>query len=715
MRIVDLFCRMAAPFQSSRLTFGPFEVNVRDGELLKGGLRLRLSGQPFQILLILLTHPGEVVTREQLRDQVWGEQTFVDFEHGLNAAINKIRRTLSESAERPRYIETVPGRGYRFIGVVAPVLDPVEPAVVLRRSRSPYLVPILASVALALVAAGNWWGRRPGPEKPARVTELRQVTSSAAADLGPCFSPDGSQIAFSSDRTGHSEIYIRSLAAGSLERQVTSDGADNVDPAWSPDGQELAYVSKANSGIAVIPVSGGSSRRLTDSGYTPQWSPDGLTLVYVTADGLRLVTRDGILREPLTHWRSPPGDQKSPKWLPDGHHVVFTSAAPSKAEPWMVDTVTRKFQRIPIAADSVLFPSFSADGRFLYYVTAQEQGAAPVSDPVGVWRARIDSEGRPQKPELLIPSAGVNPRDLAVSRDGSWIAVSQVRRESSLWTVPLDGSGLPAGEPKPLIRDSSVRISEPAFSADGSMLAYASVQQGSDWTVYIAKPDGSSSHPVTPSGQSSQFASWFGNESFGYLAQRNGKKEYWISPVHGPPKVLDVQLELGPFTVAAVSRQGTALAIHAGNSSVGVHLKLVDLRTGASRDLTPPGRWIIFPAWSPDGRWVSAAEGLPDSATRVVINVETGAIQTVVTGVPPSSPFYPSDWAPDNDRIVFTNVHAGISNIYWVSRSTGRVQQVTHFDSASRFVSNPAWSPQDNQIVFEHQDAAANIYVAQLR
>ena len=288
MRIVDLFCRMAAPFQSSRLTFGPFEVNVRDGELLKGGLRLRLSGQPFQILLILLTHPGEVVTREQLRDQVWGEQTFVDFEHGLNAAINKIRRTLSESAERPRYIETVPGRGYRFIGVVAPVLNPVEPAVVLRRSRSPYLVPILASVALALVAAGNWWGRRPGPEKPARVTELRQVTSSAAADLGPCFSPDGSQIAFSSDRTGHSEIYIRSLAAGSLERQVTSDGADNVDPAWSPDGQELAYVSKANSGIAVIPVSGGSSRRLTDSGYTPQWSPDGLTLVYVTADGLQI-------------------------------------------------------------------------------------------------------------------------------------------------------------------------------------------------------------------------------------------------------------------------------------------------------------------------------------------------------------------------------------------------------------------------------------------
>src|SRR5580700_5082490 len=169
MRIVDLFCRMAAPSQSSRLTFGPFEVNVRDGELLKGGLRLRLSGQPFQILLILLTRPGEVVTREQLRDQVWGEQTFVDFEHGLNAAINKIRRTLSESAEKPRYIETVPGRGYRFIGVVGPVLAPVEPVAAPRRSRSPHLVPILAGVALAVIAAGTWWWRRPVPEKSARM------------------------------------------------------------------------------------------------------------------------------------------------------------------------------------------------------------------------------------------------------------------------------------------------------------------------------------------------------------------------------------------------------------------------------------------------------------------------------------------------------------------------------------------------------------------
>jgi cholera toxin transcriptional activator len=82
---------------ASRLTFGPFEVNVSTGELLKGGTRVRLPGQPFAILLLMLQCPGEVVTREQLRERIWSEGTFVDFEHGLNAAMNKLRRALGAS------------------------------------------------------------------------------------------------------------------------------------------------------------------------------------------------------------------------------------------------------------------------------------------------------------------------------------------------------------------------------------------------------------------------------------------------------------------------------------------------------------------------------------------------------------------------------------------------------------------------------------------
>lgn len=113
-----------SPPSPIRRAFGPFEVSAGAGELRKSGVRIRLSGQPFQILIVLLERPGDLVTREELREKLWNYQTFVDFEHGLNAAINKLRRSLGDSAERPKYIETVKGRGYRFIGSVREVKEP---------------------------------------------------------------------------------------------------------------------------------------------------------------------------------------------------------------------------------------------------------------------------------------------------------------------------------------------------------------------------------------------------------------------------------------------------------------------------------------------------------------------------------------------------------------------------------------------------------------
>src|SRR5215471_5584072 len=112
------FLMASEPSLPVLLRFGPFEVNPQSGELQKNGIRIRLSGQPVRILLILLERPGQVVGREELRQQIWSDGTFVDFEGGLNAAINKLRRALSDSADNPRYVETIPGRGYRFIGAL---------------------------------------------------------------------------------------------------------------------------------------------------------------------------------------------------------------------------------------------------------------------------------------------------------------------------------------------------------------------------------------------------------------------------------------------------------------------------------------------------------------------------------------------------------------------------------------------------------------------
>jgi TolB-like protein/DNA-binding winged helix-turn-helix (wHTH) protein/Flp pilus assembly protein TadD len=115
-----------------RLRFGVFELDLRAGELRKHGLRVRLQEQPFQVLATLLEHPGEVITREELQKKLWPADTFVDFDHGLNKTINKIREALGDSAESPRFVETVARRGYRFLAEVkvveaAPVRGP-EPA-----------------------------------------------------------------------------------------------------------------------------------------------------------------------------------------------------------------------------------------------------------------------------------------------------------------------------------------------------------------------------------------------------------------------------------------------------------------------------------------------------------------------------------------------------------------------------------------------------------
>src|SRR5712692_1343557 len=95
--------------------FGAFELDLRAGELRKQGVKIKLQEQPLQILAMLLEHPGQVVTREELRNKLWPTDTFVDFDHGLNKSINKLREALGDSAENPRFIETLAKRGYRFI------------------------------------------------------------------------------------------------------------------------------------------------------------------------------------------------------------------------------------------------------------------------------------------------------------------------------------------------------------------------------------------------------------------------------------------------------------------------------------------------------------------------------------------------------------------------------------------------------------------------
>src|SRR6202043_3995575 len=124
------------------LRFGVFEVDARAGELRKGGVKLKLQEQPFQLLCMLVEHTGEVVTREELRARLWPADTFVDFDHGLNAAVKRLRDTLGDSAENPVFIETLARRGYRFLG---PISEPPQQVAKPSEFRSSFVAESIRS------------------------------------------------------------------------------------------------------------------------------------------------------------------------------------------------------------------------------------------------------------------------------------------------------------------------------------------------------------------------------------------------------------------------------------------------------------------------------------------------------------------------------------------------------------------------------------------
>src|SRR3989475_11473942 len=137
------------------LRFGVFEVDLRAGELRKQGVRIKLQEQPFHVLTLLLQRPGEVITREELRSELWQSETFVDFDNSLNTSINKLREALGDSADNPRFIETLPRRGYRFIAPVTGV-DGTTRGTATGASAPwpPSSRKIVVTAAIAVLAAG---------------------------------------------------------------------------------------------------------------------------------------------------------------------------------------------------------------------------------------------------------------------------------------------------------------------------------------------------------------------------------------------------------------------------------------------------------------------------------------------------------------------------------------------------------------------------------
>ena len=232
----------------------PRADDLAAGQVRKNGLKIRVQELPFRILCLLLERPGEVVTREELREKLWAEDTFVDFENSLNTAVNKLRTALNDDASVPRYIETIPRRGYRFIGTTEPPrLEPVTPAPppVPRSRRRLALLVAVCSLAIFVLVNGLLRSRNPRADEQRPVRRFALSPEDNLVDA--LISPDGRRVAY---LTGPpARLWIQDLDQDEPRQIAGPEHHLGVLFAWSRDGQSLAF--HAGGHLVKVPADGG--------------------------------------------------------------------------------------------------------------------------------------------------------------------------------------------------------------------------------------------------------------------------------------------------------------------------------------------------------------------------------------------------------------------------------------------------------------------------
>jgi len=328
------------PLPKGRFRFAQFELDVPSRQLRKNGLRIRIQEQPAMILEALLTREGEVVSREELRQLLWPGDTFVEFERCLNTAVAKLRQALSDSAEHPRYIETVARRGYRFIGRVEPYLQPHTPQLV-RPALSSELVTNKdqsvpktgnwvwqASVALGMLTfAAFYWFRPASVDVPPIVRFVIPAPVGMRIHPVSAVSLDGRKLAFVAEgELGQRSLWLRNLDSETAVRIDHTGGA--IAPFFSPDSQHIGFF--ADGKLKRISVSGGAPQTLCNV-YQPAggtWNRDQVIL-FSHSGRLHKVAATGGEPIELARPAVAAGEAQIDSWphfLPDGNRFIVSTA-----------------------------------------------------------------------------------------------------------------------------------------------------------------------------------------------------------------------------------------------------------------------------------------------------------------------------------------------------------------------------------------------------
>jgi DNA-binding winged helix-turn-helix (wHTH) protein/Tol biopolymer transport system component len=504
------------------LRFSVFEVDLRTGELRKQGLKVKLQGQPFQVLAMLLERPGELVTREEIREKLWPGDTFIDFEHSVNNSIKRVREALGDDAAAPRFIETLPRHGYRFIaplhgGVVQELPLPAPgPRVgaglagsregTSRGSTYKAMVAALAGAVVIAAALLVYWLTRP-PATPPELKERRLTGNPTEnpVDEG-VISPDGKYLAYS-DQTG---MHLKLIQTGQILNIPQPEGRppdlDNWWPnGWFPDGTKfIAAGVEAGQFISgwAVSVMGGPPRKLRDDADVWSVSPDGTLIAFGTGQAFarsREIWLMGAQGEEPRRFVSGSEDDGFfwTAWSPDGQRIAYGRfhRRPDKLECSIESRDLKGSQpTVIVSSPRVCDAHFSwfPSGRFVYVSGEPEE----VRGGGNLWEVRVDAKtGKPvSKPRRITNWVETGLLGLGGTSDGKQLSVGRETDQAHVYVGELEAGGRRLKNPHPLTLEES--SDNPChWMPDGKAVLFQSNRNGT-WGIYKQGLDQTAAQPV---------------------------------------------------------------------------------------------------------------------------------------------------------------------------------------------------------------------------
>ncbi len=582
---------------------------------------------------------GEVVTREELRENLWPADTFVDFDHGLNSAVARLREALRDSAEKPRFIETVAKRGYRFIAPVqtsTPVAEvsSIKPFAHNNTGLGSHIqarIWMVATSCFALfLAIAVWALYRPSPDSQLERIEVVPLVGMRGFQATPAFSPDGTLVAFRQSDGAHSTGIFAAVAGGQKSLQLTADPGDCC-PTWSPDGREIAFVrySDKNVSIYTIPALGGTEHRVyrgpASMGVGLSWSPNRGALVFPEAnpaDPTRSVLSLLSLTDSTTRaLSSPPAGwhDHEPAFSPDGTRVAFIRAtiAGVSNDVFVMPAAGGKAKRLTFDNRPIMGPpTWTSDSREIIF--SSDRGGE-----TSLWR--VSATGCIPRPVAGPVGEATWP---SIPTKGDTLVYEQGQSKFNIWRLDLKDQKH-AGPPSALVSEKGDKM-RPELSPNGKKIAFESNRLGF-WDIWTCDVEGSSCDQITSLHGTAGRARWSPNGRYiAFEFHPKERSEIYVAEVPGGLPHLVPSIEGADNLSPSWSRDGKWLYFASKRGTEPFQVWKMPVQGGAPTRITKyggispvessDGHFLYYSKYEQGGIWRMPLQGGPE--TEILPDVE---------------------------------------------------------------------------------------------